>query len=151
MTDSAGLPGPDELRQLVRDVLRELVPVTGLPAGGTGGNGGTGGTGGTVRAVRLATDAELRAFVAEVLRLADDPRRRADLEAGRLRFTLGDHPAGAASARPARKIEKGAVTERAVLAAAKAGERLVLGPRAVLTPLARDKARALGVRVEKER
>jgi len=50
-----------------------------------------------------------------------------------------------------RRIEKGAVTERAVIAAAKAGDRLVLGPRAVLTPLARDKARALGVPVEKER
>jgi hypothetical protein len=145
MTDSAGLPAPDELRQLVRDILRELVPVTGLPAGGTGGAGGA------VRAVRLTTDAELQAFVAEVLRLAEDPRRRADLETGRLRFTLGDRPVGAASAHPACKIEKGAVTERAVLAAAKAGERLVLGPRAVLTPLARDKARALGVRVEKER
>lgn len=145
MTDSAGLPAPDELRQLVRDILRELVPVTGLPAGGTGGAGGA------VRAVRLTTDAELQAFVADVLRLADDPRRRADLETGRLRFTLGDREAGAASAHPACKIEKGAVTERAVLAAAKAGERLVLGPRAVLTPLARDKARALGVRVEKER
>jgi hypothetical protein len=48
-------------------------------------------------------------------------------------------------------VEKGAVTERAVIAAAKAGHRLVLGPRAVLTPLARDKARALGVPVEKER
>jgi hypothetical protein len=144
MTDSAGLPAPGELRQLVRDILRELVPGTGLPAGGTRG------TGCAVRPVRLTTDAELQAFVAEVLRLADDPRQRADLETGRLRFTLGDHPAGAASAQP-RKIEKGAVTERAVLAAAKAGERLVLGPRAVLTPLARDKARALGVRVEKER
>ena len=43
------------------------------------------------------------------------------------------------------------MTERAVIAAAKAGERLVLGPRAVLTPLARDKARALGVPIEKER
>jgi hypothetical protein len=148
MTDSAGLPAPAELRQLVRDILRELVPVTGLPAGGTGGAGGAGGA---VRAVRLTTDAELQAFVADVLRLADDPRRRADLETGRLRFTLGDREAGAASAHPACKIEKGAVTERAVLAAAKAGERLVLGPRAVLTPLARDKARALGVRVEKER
>jgi hypothetical protein len=50
-----------------------------------------------------------------------------------------------------RRVEKGAVTERAVIAAAKAGERLVLGPRAVLTPLARDKARALGVPIEKER
>ena len=48
-------------------------------------------------------------------------------------------------------MDKGAVTERAVNAAAKAGARLVLGPRAVLTPLARDKARALGVPIEKER
>ena len=51
----------------------------------------------------------------------------------------------------ARRVEQGAVTERAVIAAARAGERLVLGPRAVLTPLARDKARALGVPIEKER
>jgi hypothetical protein len=50
-----------------------------------------------------------------------------------------------------RRVEKGAVTERTVAAAAKAGERLVLGPKAVLTPLGRDKARALGVTVEKER
>jgi hypothetical protein len=48
------------------------------------------------------------------------------------------------------RIEKGAVTERMVAAAAKAGASLVLGPRAVLTPLARDKARALGVPVQKE-
>jgi len=44
-----------------------------------------------------------------------------------------------------------AVTERAVQAAVKAGRRLVLGPRAVLTPLARDRALALGVPIEKER
>ena len=43
------------------------------------------------------------------------------------------------------------MTERAVQAAARAGARLVLGPRAVLTPLARDRARALGVPIEKER
>jgi hypothetical protein len=61
-------------------------------------------------------------------------------------------PAGLAGVTPViRRVEKGAVTERAVIAAAKAGHRLVLGPRAVLTPLARDKARALGVPVEKER
>ena len=35
-------------------------------------------------------------------------------------------------------------------AAAKAGGRLVLGPRAVLTPLAREKARALGIEIERE-
>jgi len=35
--------------------------------------------------------------------------------------------------------------------AAAAGARLVLAPRAVLTPMARDRARSLGVEIEKER
>ena len=52
---------------------------------------------------------------------------------------------------PARRIERGAVTEKVVRDAARAGERLVLGPRAVLTPLARDWARAAGVEISRER
>ena len=99
--------------------------------------------------IRLSTDAELHAFVLQVLRLAGNPKRRHDILAGRLRFTLaaGGHQAPAVT----RRVDKGAVTERAVIAAARAGAGLVLGPRAVLTPLAKDKARALGVPVEKER
>jgi hypothetical protein len=211
-----GLPAPDELRQLVREVLREVLPAAvhqpnPLKAGSIGsqpaesrihrvaGSAAPGTSpGGAVKAVRLSTDQELHEFVREVLRLAEDPQRRQDLLAGRLRFTLDpaasasgngppqaipkdlcqirppilrDHeapgagaspggpagppvtlaPAGRAGVTPViRRVEKGAVTERAVIAAAKAGHRLVLGPRAVLTPLARDKARALGVPVEKE-
>ena len=38
-----------------------------------------------------------------------------------------------------------------VAASARAGARLVLGRRAVLTPLARDRARATGVEIVKER
>ena len=49
------------------------------------------------------------------------------------------------------RIEKGAVTERIVREAAEAGARLVLSPRAVITPMARDRARSLGVQIEKER
>jgi hypothetical protein len=140
--------------------------------------------------IRLATDEELHAFVLRVVALADNPKRRRDLMAGRLRFTLapaaaaaawpGDaaaashipaaawpadaaaashipavgRPGDAAAASPTpadHRIEKGAVTERTVQAAASAGARLVLGPRAVLTPLARDRARSLGVPIEKER
>ena len=52
---------------------------------------------------------------------------------------------------PTRRIERGAVTEKVVRDAARAGERLVLGPRAVLTPLARDRARASGVEIDRER
>jgi hypothetical protein len=51
---------------------------------------------------------------------------------------------------PARRVERGAVTEKMVREAARAGERLVLGPAAVLTPLARDRARASGVEITKE-
>jgi hypothetical protein len=52
---------------------------------------------------------------------------------------------------PTRRIERGAVTEKMVRDAARAGERLVLGPGAVLTPLARDRARASGVEISRER
>jgi hypothetical protein len=103
-----------------------------------------------VETVSLRTDAELAAFVTRLLHLFENPARRADLRSGRLRFRLA--PGGAAGAvRPAHRIEKGAVTEAAVRAAAQAGARLVLGRQAVLTPLARDRARAAGVEIEKER
>ena len=61
-------------------------------------------------------------------------------------------PAGGGRAgSPVRRIDTGAVTERVVSEAAQAGERLVLGRAAVLTPLARDRAGAAGVEIEKER
>jgi len=100
--------------------------------------------------VRLSTDDELHAFVLRVLKLAGNPRLRNDLISGRARFRLAAQAQGAAAS-AVRRVDKGAVTERAVADAARAGARLVLGPRAVLTPLARDKARALGVPIEKER
>jgi hypothetical protein len=137
------------LRGLVREVLAELLPAakTAPPQDGpvfTPRDGVR-----DVETVSLRTDAELAAFVTRLLHLFENPRHRDDLRSGRLRFQLG--PAGAAgSARPAHRIEKGAVTEAAVREAARAGARLVLGRRAVLTPLARDRARAAGVEIEKE-
>lgn len=110
--------------------------------------------------VRLASDADLDAFVRRLLTLFENPKNRQDLKAGRLRFHLGQAPGqaashaagtGAAPAGAAVRVETGAVTERQVTAAAEAGKRLVLGRRAVLTPLGREKARALGVPIEKER
>jgi len=101
------------------------------------------------RPVRLETDADLRQFALDILRIADNPARRRDLLAGRLTFTLARRQD--ASPINDHRIEAGAVTERAVQSAAKAGQRIVLGPRAVLTPLARDRALALGVPIEKER
>lgn len=177
------LPDAQELRLLIREVLRDALAAghlkappspqqprvlpaappsdipagalqpTGSPAGGPGVPGPASSAG--TRHVRLTTDEDLHQFVLTVVRLADNPARRRDLLTGRLRFTLSGSPGGQApGSQPmqgAFRIETGAVTERAVQAAAKAGERLVLGRRAVLTPLARDRALSLGVPIERER
>jgi hypothetical protein len=94
--------------------------------------------------VRIESDADLAAFARTVLDHGDAIRE------GRLRFTLG---AGSSPTIPAGvvRVARGAVTERTVKQAAEAGGRLVLGPGAVLTPLAREKARALGIDIERER
>jgi hypothetical protein len=100
------------------------------------------GVGARVEPVRIDSDAALAAFVQTVL------ARAGEIRAGALSFTLGQP--GAASSGVVR-VDRGAVTERIVKQAADAGARLVLAPRAVITPLAREKARALGVEIERER
>ena len=168
---------PEMLRALVREALADLRPPPApagppaaqpAPAGSRAAQPARAGTApaqdglaysvrdgvGAVETVSVRTDQELAAFVTRLLRLAEDPRRRDDLRTGRLRFRLapgGGAQAGpAGSARPVRRIDKGAVTEAVVRDAARAGARLVLGRRAVLTPLARDRARAAGVEIERE-
>ena len=104
----------------------------------------------------MSSDADLDALVRRVAELCDDPGRRAAFQEGRHGFRLGSAgraalPGEAPRERPDDvRIERGAVTERAVLKADRTGSRLVLGPRAVMTPLARDRARVLGVEIERE-
>jgi hypothetical protein len=99
--------------------------------------------------VRIGSDPDLDAFVRNLLRLFENPKTRADLRNGRLTFKLAGAtrtPGGTT-----RRFDRGAVTERQVAELAESGTTLVLGPRAVLTPLARERARALGLTIEKER
>jgi hypothetical protein len=102
--------------------------------------------------VTIDTDEDLARFVRALLARWENPRDRSALRAGRVRFTLRRTPASrpAPTTSNVHRVEKGAVTERAVKAAAADGARLVLGRRAVLTPLARDRARALKVETERE-
>jgi hypothetical protein len=129
-------------------------------ASGEGGQGGfpaagrsPASTGGSVEVVDLRSDADLDAFVRSLVHRFENPRDRMAIRSGKLRFRLGATGAGAPgpAAAPTIRIERGAVTERAVRDAAAQGARLVLAPRAVLTPMARDRARSLGVEIEKER
>ena len=111
---------------------------------------------GRVEPVTIDSDADLDGFVRALLARFENPRDRRAIRTGRLRFALRRSPgarsaAVGANAAPVIRMEKGAVTERAVRAAAADGARLLLGRRAVLTPLARDQARALQVEIERER
>jgi hypothetical protein len=109
--------------------------------------------GALVEVVDLRSDADLDAFVRSLVRRLENPRDRMAIRSGKVRFRLGATagPGAAPAAAAVMRIEKGAVTERTVRDAAAAGARLVLAPRAVLTPMARDRARSLGVEIEKER
>ena len=170
-----GYPGvdPEAIRALVREVLADLLPAAARDPGNPGGAapaqavpewpaGAPGGPGQaglphtvrehveSVEVVTIRTDADLGAFVLHLLHLFENPKHRDAVRSGRLRFRLAA-TAAPGSAQPSHRIEKGAVTEAMVAASARAGARLVLGRRAVLTPLARDRARATGVEIVKER
>ncbi len=144
----------DALRSLIREIIRDVLP------------GGLPGSPPAAETVNLSTDEDLAAFVKRLLELGPDERE--EVRSGRKRFRLAVPPGpmvragrpgeasrpgetGRAREAAVRRIERGAVTERVINAAAQAGERLVLGRGAVLTPLARDRARASGVPIEKER
>lgn len=126
-----------DLRTMVRDVLREVMAQRNASPGGA-----------AVETVRIASDHDLAAFVARVI----EPATLDKLRAGQLRFTLGGHPAplpAAPAAAPGPALT-GVVTEQKIVAL-KGQTRLVLAPDAVLTPLARDKARRLGLTIERRR
>jgi hypothetical protein len=148
MTD---LGASDLLRGLVREVIAELV------AEGVGASArSVAPAAARVEDVTIAGDGDLQAFALRLLGMFEDPVARQDLRAGRIRFRLANGAAAPSapstpSAGQVQRIDRGAVTERAVRAAAGAGADLVLGPKAVLTPLARDQARRLGVRIVKDR
>lgn len=120
------MTNPD-LRQMVRDILREVVPHKAATTAG-------------VEAVRISSDADLMAFARRVIEM------QAAITAGQLRFTLATAPATPAAS----SVLQGVVSEHVVDKHAAAGV-LLLAPGAVITPLARDRARKLGLRIERRR
>jgi hypothetical protein len=134
----------DELRAAVRAVLRDVLPAAVIDTARTASST-------TQEEVSLRTDADLDGFVRRLAALCADPKRRAALQEGQHGFRLATAPEPTPAEGDVVRVDRGAVTERTVSRAAAQGARLVLGKGAVLTPLARDKARSLGVAVEKER
>jgi hypothetical protein len=121
-----------ELRGLVREVLRDVMADRGKPASG-------------VKTVRIDSDADLQAFVATLL----EPATLEKMRAGGLRFVLQDRASMPAAANSGGALG-GVITEQKIDRLAGAGV-LTLAPGAVLTPLARDRARKLGLKIERRR
>jgi hypothetical protein len=145
MTDSQTT---EALRRMVREVLREVLPRDATPASPPLASAASS-PDPDVRRVRVQDDRDLADVVTQVLHLAEDPARVADLKAGRIRFALVTDDAPAPSLPGPIEVDRGAVTERLIQRAAREQRPLLIGPRAVVTPLARDRARALGVAIDR--
>ncbi len=120
-----------DLRAMVREVLREAIATRGQ-------HGGTHG-------VTIRSDADLQAFVAKLAA----PGVIEAVRAGTLRFSLADGAVAIATvAVPATITLEGVVSERR-LQGIDHGTIVRLSPSAVLTPMAKDAGRRLGLKFER--
>lgn len=144
-------PDNEMLRALVRDALREAL---------SGANGVSEiakaltvqtKPAQLVEVVSLNTDADVKSLVNRVLDMAADPQSLAALREGTIVFQLSNQSSQhSANGSNTTRIEKGAVTESTIRKAAESGSTLILGRKVVVTSLARDKARDLGVTIIRE-
>jgi hypothetical protein len=140
----------DNVRKLIREVLaEELRRVKSDAKAAPGGHEET---------VSLTSDADLSAFVAKLMKLAGDAKARRDIEQGRLVFRLAskDEPALTPTTAPAStgagdtvRIERGMVSERQVDALPGGTKVLQAGKAVIFTPLARDRLRQRGIKMER--
>lgn len=107
--------------------------------------------------IQLADDASLNAFVAQVLKWAAQPQTKADIEQGKIRFSLaaGNTAAVNQSVPVAQQsdtlvIKQGVITEAKVRNHGGANVRcLQVGPQVVITPSAKDCLRKMNVTIER--
>lgn len=126
-----GIAASVDLRAMVREVLHEAIAARAAPLAGA-------------QMVSIRCDADLQAFVA---RLAA-PGMIEAVRAGTLKFTLTAAQAVARPAPSAHLAMDGVISEQKLLGIA-TGTTIALGPNAVLTPLAKDAARRLGLKFER--
>ena len=112
--------------------------------------------------VRVRSDADLARFVERVLAMADDGEARRALAAGEVVFRLEE--AGPAAPQPASApravpdpggpahtevVERGLFSEQQAQRLPRETQRLRLGRHVKMTPLARDRLRRRGIRIER--
>jgi hypothetical protein len=125
--------------ELIRSVIREVLAEELAAIRGGGPQAET---------VRIAGDGCLAAFARRVLQLAEDPATRRLIEDGRYPFRL-ERAAEPARSGDSTRIERGVVTEKSVDGLPKGIRRVLLAKGVNVTPLARERARRLGISIER--
>ena len=139
------------LRDLVKSVIAEEVAAIRKPKAATA-------VAASEERVAIGNDADLVAFARRVLSIAGDPARAKEIAAGRYPFrldrptpqrTTAPAPQTAAPAIQSHRIDSGVVTESTLNKLPRGLSRLLLGPGVTVTPLAKDRARTLGLTFER--
>jgi hypothetical protein len=139
------------LRDLVKSVIAEEVAAIRKPASAPS-------PAPSEERVAIASDGDLVAFARRVLSLAGDPAKAKEIAAGRYPFRLArgcapqthaPAPQPAAPVAQSHRIDSGVVTESTLNKLPRGVSRLLLGPGVTVTPLAKDRARALGLTFER--
>lgn len=137
----------DALRSLIREVIdSEVARLRGARDSTAAVN--------AEHAIRIEGDADLAHFAKLVLALAENAPARERILAGAYPFRLahGDRPgAPRPPGESTNRVENGLVTEATLARLAKDIKVLDLAPGVVVTPLARERARALGIALERRR
>ena len=147
-----------EVVALVREVLAEEVARLKAEKGACDHRE----TGGCEERVRIRSDADLNAFAARVLAMAEDGGARRALTAGRIVFRLDEAEPASGSNAPrsglgpradasahTEVIEQGLVSERQANRLPPETTRVRLGRNVKMTPLARDRLRRRGIVIER--
>lgn len=144
---------PDVIRMLVREVLAEEL---GRLRRGSGDAAPKPRPRVREEVVSIRSSGDLMRFVERLLEVTRDGKARQEIEEGRWVFRLDGAGAAPAARGPTAEpsghkvtIEQGLIGERQIDALPKEARRLVLGRRARLTPLARDRVRQRGIEIER--
>jgi hypothetical protein len=142
------------LRDLVKSVIaEEVAAIRGKPKAASA-------PAAAEERIAIANDTDLIGFARRVLSLAGDPAKAKEIAAGRYPFRL-ERPTEARAAPAPRaapvtppvaqphRIDSGVVTESTLNKLPRGLARLLLGPGVTVTPLAKDRARALGLTFER--
>ena len=137
------------LRDLVKSVIAEEVAAIRKP-------GAPPASAPPEERITIANDGDLIAFARRVLSIASDPTKAKEIAAGRYPFRLmraatphAPTPQLSAPAAQSHRIDSGVVTEATLNKLPRGLSQLLLGTGVTVTPLAKDRARALGLTLER--